>query len=267
MAHVVGVQVGNARGDLRAGHAAVQVEHLGSDLLHYIRGTLDGHQLVVQGVAATDNLDLVKVVAVDCGKGDAGVVHLAGEHLIAEEPVAEDAAVAVGAEQTLSSGDVNKVAEELVHGVVLLLTVVKMFGVFVDLVAAEHSLKEEEGVEVWVLPVGSLVKDTDGGVVHLIISDHKQAWVENGFLLTVLGDVGGPGNASEVLFSQVHELLVVHGTSAHNDHVVTEVVGVLEVDNVVAVDLADVVHVTEDGLAHHVLSVNVIVDVLHQGFL
>ena len=79
-------------------------------------------------------------MAVNGGKGNAGVVHLAGEDFISEEPVAKDAAVAVGAEKTLSSGDVNKVAEKSVHGIVLLFAVVDVFGVFVDLVAAKHSL-------------------------------------------------------------------------------------------------------------------------------
>ena len=130
----------HARGDLRAGHTAVQIEHLGSDLLHNIRGALDGHQFVVESVAATYDFDIIQVVAVNGGKGNAGVVHLAGEDFISEEPVAKDAAVAVGAEKTLSSGDVNKVAEESVHGIVLLFAVIDVFGVFVDLVAAKHSL-------------------------------------------------------------------------------------------------------------------------------
>jgi len=54
------------------------------------------------------------------------------------------------------------------------------------------------------------------------------------------------------------------GTSTNNDHVLTEVVGLIEIDNHVTVDLIDVIDVSEDGLAHHVLSEDVIVDVLHQ---
>lgn len=54
------------------------------------------------------------------------------------------------------------------------------------------------------------------------------------------------------------------GTSTNNYHVLTEVVGLIEIDNHVTVDLIDVIDVSEDGLAHHVLSEDVIVDVLHQ---
>jgi hypothetical protein len=70
-----------------------------------------------------------------------------------------------------------------------------------------------------------------------------------------------------VLLSEVDQLLVVHGASADDDHVVSEVVGSLEVGDMFTCKLADVVNVTEDWLAHHVLSVDVIVDVLHQSLL
>jgi len=118
-----------------------------------------------------------------------------------------------------------------------------------------------------VLPVWRIVEDADRGVVHFVVSDHKQAWVENGFLLTVLGGVASPWDASEMLLSEVNKLLVADSSCAYNNHVVAEVVGVLKVDDHVSVDLADVVDISEDGLAHHVFSVNVIVDVFHQGFL
>lgn len=67
-----------------------------------------------------------------------------------------------------------------------------------------------------------------------------------------------------MLFSEVDELLVADGASSYNNHVVSEIIGVLKVDDHVSVDLADVIDVSEDGLTHHVFSVNVIVDVFHQ---
>lgn len=47
------------------------------------------------------------------------------------------------------------------HGVVLLFAVVEVFGVFVDLIAAKHALKQKERVEIWVFPVGRVVEDAD----------------------------------------------------------------------------------------------------------
>ena len=40
----------------------------------------------------------------------------------------------------------------------------------------------------------------------------------------------------------------------------------MEVSDHVAIDHSDVIDVTEDGLAHHVVAIDVKVDVLHQGF-
>lgn len=79
-------------------------------------------------------------MAVNGGKSNASIIHLASEDFISEEPVSKDAAVAIGAEKTLSSGDINKVAKESVHRIVLLFAVIDVFGVFIDLIASKHSL-------------------------------------------------------------------------------------------------------------------------------
>lgn len=70
-----------------------------------------------------------------------------------------------------------------------------------------------------------------------------------------------------MLLSEVNKLLVAHSSSAYNNHVVSKVVGVFEVYNHVSVNLSDVVNISKDRLTHHVFSVNVIVDVFHQGLL
>jgi hypothetical protein len=70
----------------------------------------------------------------------------------------------------------------------------------------------------------------------------------------------------EMLLSEVYQLLMVDISSAYNDHILAKVVSLVEVNNHIAVNLVNVVNVTEDGLAHHVLTIDVIVDVLHEGF-
>lgn len=55
-------------------------------------------------------------------------------------------------------------------------------------------------------------------------------------------------------------------SSSNDDHVLTEVVGCMEIDNHIAGDLPDVINVSEDRLAHHVLSINIVVHVFHQSF-
>lgn len=69
-----------------------------------------------------------------------------------------------------------------------------------------------------------------------------------------------------MLLNQVNELLMAHTTSTDNADVFSEIVSLEEVNDHIAVDLIDVIDVTKDGLAHHVLSENVIIDVLHQSF-
>jgi hypothetical protein len=57
---------------------------------------------------------------------------------------------------------------------------------------------------------------------------------------------------------------MVYVSSAHNDYVLSEVVPLMEVNHHVPVDLVDVVYVSQNGLAHHVLSVDVVIHVLHE---
>ena len=70
-----------------------------------------------------------------------------------------------------------------------------------------------------------------------------------------------------MLLNQIDKLLMVDCSSSHDDDILTEVVSVVEVCHHVAIYLSNVVNVTEDGLAHHVVSVNIEVDILHEGFL
>jgi len=69
-----------------------------------------------------------------------------------------------------------------------------------------------------------------------------------------------------VLLNQVHKLFMLDCSRAYNDHVFTKVIASVEVSDHVSVNLPDVVDVSENWLAHHVISVAVKVHVFHQGF-
>jgi hypothetical protein len=67
----------------------------------------------------------------------------------------------------------------------------------------------------------------------------------------------------EVLLCKVYQLLMANSTSADNDNIFTEVIGLMEVDDHISIDLIDVINISQNWLSHHVLSVNVIVYIFH----
>ena len=69
-----------------------------------------------------------------------------------------------------------------------------------------------------------------------------------------------------MLLDQVHKLLMLDCSRAYNDHVFTKIIASVEVSDHFAVNLPDVVDVSENRLAHHVISVAIKVHVFHQGF-
>jgi hypothetical protein len=56
---------------------------------------------------------------------------------------------------------------------------------------------------------------------------------------------------------------MVNIACSDNDHILAEVVSVSEVQNHITVDLINVIWITENRLAHHMLSEDVVVHVLH----
>ena len=66
-----------------------------------------------------------------------------------------------------------------------------------------------------------------------------------------------------MLFNKVNELLVLNSACPYNHNILTKVTSFVEVDNHVSIDLSDVVNITKDWLAHHMLSVAVKVNILH----
>jgi hypothetical protein len=263
--HVVRVEVGHAVGDLGAVHAAAQGEQLGADLLVDGLVGLGVQKRVPEVVAATDDLDVVQVVAVDGGQADTAVVHLAGEDLIAEEVVAENAGVGVGEVVGLSHGHVGQVTEQRVHGVVLLLDVVEVLSVLVDSVGAEHVLEEQERVVVLVLDAGSVVEDTNVRVVHLVITDEEQRRSVDSRVGVGLLAGGGLGDVAERLVDHVDESLMGDVAGTDDDEVVTEVVLGLELGKVVDAQVGEHVGVTLDGLTELMVTEGVEVGVLEGG--
>ena len=115
-------------------------------------------------------------------------------------------------------------------------------------------------------PGGSIIENANIGVHHLIITDEKKRRNENWALLVSLHSGRPTRNSMEMLLSQVYQLLMIDISSSYNDHIFAKVVSLVEVNNHIAVNLVNVVNVTKDRLAHHVLTIDVIVDVLHEGF-
>jgi len=259
---VVRIDLANARGNLRASQSSAKREHLGADLsIHGVR-LLQLQKIVVKSVAATNNLDVVDEVRVDSGQADAAIVHLTGENFIAEEIVAEEARVGVGVVLTVANGDINEVAEQGVHGVVLLLDIVEVLGVLINSVGAKHVLKQEESKVVLILYARSIIEDTDVAIVHLIVTDHEHAGVVNIFLTVGSHSAARLADRAETSLHLLHELVVNHVASANDYNVVTEPVGGAVLLQIVDCQVGQVIGIALDWLAHHVVSERVVVAVL-----
>lgn len=265
--HVVGVVVGNAGGNLRSVDTSASRDQLGANLLVNSLVRLDIEERVPEVVSATNNLNIIQVVTVNGGQASTAVVHLSGEDLVTEEVVTKDAAIGVGEVVGLGHSDIGQVTEEGVHAVVLLLNIIEMLGVLVNSVGAKHVLEEHEGVEVLVLHGGSIVEDSNVGVVHLVITDeHEGRNVDS--LIHVLSDTGGGlGDRLEGVVNLINESGVIDVTSSDDDKVVTEVVGSLVSGEVLHGEGGKLISVTLDGLAEHVVSVGVEVSVFKGGVL
>lgn len=70
-----------------------------------------------------------------------------------------------------------------------------------------------------------------------------------------------------MLLCEVDKHLVINLTSAYNHNVLTEIVCSVEVNNHFPVDLPDVINISKNRLAHHMIPIAVVVHILHQSFL
>jgi len=265
MFHVIVVHVGDTGSNFTSVNSSVEEQELGTNFLVDFVGGLGKHELVVEGIAATDHFDVVEVVRVDGGEADTAVVHLSGEHLVTVEVVSENAAVGVSIVVSVGVGDINEISEKSVHRVVLLLDIVKVLSVLVNAVVTEHVLQKKEAIVVSVLNAGGVVEHTNVGVDHLVISNKEKSRDVDGFLRVGSLSLNTLGKSMEVLVNLIDESLVVNITSTNNNDVVTVIVGSVVVSEGISVQVLDLVAVTLDRLTHHVLSVDIEVNILQGG--
>ena len=262
---VVVINVGNSLGDLGSWESSAKLEHVLTDVVVHGLWGLGGKEFVVKVVSTSDNLDVVEVMRVDGWETNSAVVHLSCEYLISEEVVTEKTGITVSEVMGLSSGDIWKISEESVHGVVLLVDVIKMLSVLINSVRPEHVLQEEETVVVLVLDTWGIVEDTNVTVVHLIVSDEEDSWDVDGFI----GVLGGNGcvlwEGSEVLLNGIDDGVVGDITGGDDNHVVTVVVGGVVFSEVVSSQSGGHISITLDWLSKHVLSVGVEMSVFESG--
>jgi hypothetical protein len=69
-----------------------------------------------------------------------------------------------------------------------------------------------------------------------------------------------------MLLHQINKLLMVDCSSTDYNNIFSKVVSTMEINNHLSVDLPYVIDITQNWLPHHMLSVNVEVNILHQSF-
>ncbi len=107
----------------------------------------------------------------------------------------EYAAITIGTVDALMSSHIRQVSQQRVHAVILLLHIIKVFCVSINRVAPEYPLQQQEGVEVFMLPVRCIIEHAHIGVDHLVVPDEKQGRCEYRFILVpdrLLGFLGEP---------------------------------------------------------------------------
>jgi len=263
---VIVINVSNTLSNLAARNAATNRENLLTNFLNNVRRSLTSHKLVVKGITASVNLNVIQEEWVDCGKANTAVVHLSGKDLVSEEVVSEDTTVGVSVIKGLGHSNIGEISEHGMHWVVLLLHIVKVASVFVNAIASEQILKKEEGIVIGIFDGRSIVEDTNIRVNHLVVSDEHKGGNVDGFFLAKYLSRCLLRKALESRWNLRDKLIMVDVTSTNNNDVVTEVVSGVEITKVISWNSLDVIAVSLDGLAHHVLSVNVEMAVLKSSF-
>lgn len=116
------------------------------------------------------------------------------------------------------------------------------------------------------MPRWSIIKDSYISVDHFIISHKLHSRNVNRSLSASSLKARLRLHLSKVLFDHINDFVVSHISCGDHDQVLSKIVSLVVVQNLVLSDGLDVVKVSEDGLTHHVLSVDVEVDVFHQSF-
>ena len=159
--HVVVIDVGHSLGDFTARQSSTELEHIGTDLCVNGLRSFGVQQGVVKMISATNDFNVIDVVAIDGWQADTTVVHLSCENLISKEVVAEDTAIRVSEIVRVCPCDIWKITEHGMHGIVLLVYIVKMSGILIDSVLTKQVLKEQEGVVVWMFDAWCIIENTN----------------------------------------------------------------------------------------------------------
>jgi len=105
-----------------------------------------------------------------------------------------------------------------------------------------------------VLDSWGIVEDTDVRVDHLIISDEEDGWDVDSFFSVLSRHTGGLWEGREGGVNGFNNLLVRNVSGSDDDHIVSVVVGGVEVSQVINTDGAGKISISLDWLSQHVLS-------------
>ena len=150
MFKLIVIEMSNALGDLASRDSPSSTEHLLSDISHDILSIFGSEELVIKGVSASEDLNVIKIVTIDGRKAHAAIIHLSDEDFVSKEVVSEYTAVAVGHVVRVSAGNVDELAEENMHRVILLFDVIEVLCMLINSVRTEHILKEKEAIIIFV---------------------------------------------------------------------------------------------------------------------
>ena len=143
--------------------------------------------------------------------------------------------------------------------VVLLANIVEVLSMLADLVVTDHVLEEFELVVVLVVDARGIEEHTDVCVVHLIITHHEKRGNINALVAVGLSTSSFLSDGAEGLTDLANKGIVIDGTSTNDNDVITAVVVSLEGTEHVSVEVLEVVRITADRLAHHVVTEGVVV--------
>lgn len=142
-----------------------------------------------------------------------------------------------------------------------------MLGVLLDVEVTKDVLEEEEAVVVGVSESWRVVEDSNIRVNHFVVTDEKERRSIDCSLAVGLFYVSSLCDSSKVLVDSIHKGIVVDGSSSNNDEVVTEIVGGLEVGEVIRCEALEFIRVTLDWLSEHMVTEGVEVSILERHLL
>ena len=110
----------------------------------------------------------------------ANIAHLLLKHRITLEIVTKDAAVSVWTVDAVIPLEFRDFLAEIMHDVILGLNIPERFMHHLLCEVAEKSLEKQEGIEVFILPAGSIKEDTHVLSRHSFIPNIEETWGELG---------------------------------------------------------------------------------------